>query len=105
MIAKYPYAEFSSDKLSLRDKLALARTLLANERTFLAYLRTALAIFIAGVSLIQFFDSITLEIVGWFFIQLGIITIYVGSRRFGKMAKICKLQVREQAKREEGKTG
>lgn len=37
--------------LVLRERLALQRTILANQSTFLAYLRTALYFFIAGLSL------------------------------------------------------
>lgn len=36
--------------LILRERLALQRTILANQTTFLAFLRTALYFFIAGLS-------------------------------------------------------
>ena len=37
--------------LILRERLALQRTILANQTTFLAFLRTAMYFFIAGLSL------------------------------------------------------
>ena len=38
------------------NKLAVARTILANERTLLAYFRSALGAFIGGAGLIKFFE-------------------------------------------------
>lgn len=67
------------------DKDALVRTTLANQRTFLAYLRTALTFFVAGVSFIQFFDSLIVEIVGWVFVPLGVATFVVGVWRYNKL--------------------
>ena len=43
------------DKLHPREKLGIARTVLANERTLLAIIRTALGSFIGGASLFKFF--------------------------------------------------
>ena len=37
--------------LILRERLALQRTILANQTTFLAFLRTAMYFFIAGLSI------------------------------------------------------
>ncbi len=67
-MASYRYPNYSKKNYILRDLLALDRTHLANERTFLAYIRTAITVFIAGISLIKFFDSFELEILGWTFI-------------------------------------
>ncbi len=39
--------------LTLRDRLALRRTALANERTLLAYARTALMLVASGVTLLK----------------------------------------------------
>ena len=41
--------------LILRERLALQRTILANQSTFLAFLRTALYFFIAGLTLKRLF--------------------------------------------------
>lgn len=51
--------------LVLRERLALQRTIMANQSTFLAYLRTSLYFFIAGLSLkslLNINDSIIIEI-------------------------------------------
>ncbi len=84
---KPPYSEISDSELSLRDKLAISRTVLANERTLLAYLRTAIAFFIAGASLIHFFKAPVLEIVGWIFLPLGILFVFIGIKRYRQMSK------------------
>jgi putative membrane protein len=81
-----PYSGLE-EELILRDHLAAGRTDLANERTLLAYVRTALAVFAAGVTLVHFFDSVWLEIVGWMFIPIGIVTLVVGIRRFQAMRR------------------
>ena len=62
--------------LILREKLALQRTVLANQSTFLAFLRTAMYFLIAGLSLknvLKIENSITIEIV--LFAVSGIIFI------------------------------
>lgn len=81
-MADIPYSQVPKDKLILRDLLAAERTVLANERTYLAYIRTSLAGFVAGVSLIKFFESVVLEVVGWIFIPLAIFAFIIGSRRY-----------------------
>ena len=62
----------------LRDQLAVERTVLANERTLLAFARTALALFVAGVSFLQFFPQSTLRVVGWAFVPIGVLVLLVG---------------------------
>jgi len=81
-----PYCRFPKEELILRDHLAIDRTVLANERTLLAYVRTALAIFVAGVSFIQFFDSILMAVLGWIFVPIGVFIFVVGFLRYKKMA-------------------
>lgn len=77
----------SSDDLILRDSLAADRTALANERTFLAYVRTALAVFAGGVTLVHFFDSGWLKLVGWTFVPAGATTLVFGLVRYLTMRK------------------
>jgi putative membrane protein len=80
-----PYMKFHQGDLSLRDELAVDRTMLANERTLLAYLRSAVALLIAGVSIVHFSQS------GWFLtfgiacLPIGIITGLVGVLRYRRM--------------------
>lgn len=73
------------EKLILRDYLAIDRTILANERTFLAYVRTALTLFVAGVSLVQFFNITLIQVIGWSLIPLGAITLIIGLTKNRKM--------------------
>jgi len=90
------YNLLAGENLSSRDKLAIARTVLANERTFLAYLRTALAFFIAGASLIKFFHKLIYGIFGWFFLLVGIVCVIIGFKQFKKMAKAAYPQKEEE---------
>jgi putative membrane protein len=47
----------SPDDCTIRDELALERTLLANERTFLAYIRTTLALWAGTAALVHLFSG------------------------------------------------
>ncbi|MBM3500885.1 MAG: DUF202 domain-containing protein [Armatimonadetes bacterium] len=66
----------------LRDHLAIDRTVLANERTFLAYIRTALTLLVVGASFIKFFDSMTLDVVGWAFMPAAVAVLGFGVWRY-----------------------
>ena len=80
--AMNPYGRFSQDELTLRDQLALDRTVVANERTLLAYLRTALALVVAGATLLHFLDSVFTELGGIFLILAGVSLLMVGASRY-----------------------
>jgi putative membrane protein len=54
---KSPYARFDTSDLTLRDALAVDRTVVANERTLLGYIRTTLALLAAGGSLLHFLSG------------------------------------------------
>jgi putative membrane protein len=75
--------EITSD-WSATDILASFRTTLANERTVLSYLRTSLTFFVAGVTFVHFFDIMIIEIIGWAFIPLGLITVVLGIYRYNR---------------------
>lgn len=79
------YSRFTTEELILRDYLAMDRTVLGNERTLLAYIRTALAFFVAGASLVHFFDPLAYQILGWMLIPLGIALSVVGIVRYRTM--------------------
>jgi putative membrane protein len=67
----------------IRDRLALARTELANERTFLAYVRTALSLLAGGAVLLHFFAAnIAITVSGWTLIVLGGLVLLFGLARF-----------------------
>lgn len=76
------------EELLLRDYLASERTMMSIDRTFLSYVRTSLTFFIAGMSLLKFFDTLFIHIVGWLFIPVGILTFILGVYRTLEMAHI-----------------
>ncbi len=84
MTAKHykKYAEEHKEPLQLRDYLAIDRTLLANERSLLAYMRTAITLFIAGISLIKFFDSVFVKALGEVFLAGTLLIFIQGVRRY-----------------------
>lgn len=73
--------EIINEELLLRDYLAADRTMLAVDRTFLSYIRTSLTLFVAGISLIKFFDTALIHSMGWLFIISGIATFIFGLKR------------------------
>ena len=95
-----PYARFLESDLTLRDYLAIDRTVLANERTFLSYVNTALALVVAGVSLIKFFTTGILSTVGALLIFGGVLVFGIGLRTFVRGHK--KYQVLLTKERQDG---
>lgn len=77
-----PYCSFCEEEMILRDYLALDRTVLANERTFLSYTRTAMALVIAGVTFIKFFDSLAMTITGLICVPIGLAVFAWGLYRY-----------------------
>lgn len=64
------------------NELDIERTLQATERTFLAYLRTSVNLFAVGVSLIKFFETLVLSIIGWFLVPISLIIFLVGFHHY-----------------------
>lgn len=81
------FKRFVEKELNLSDQLAAIRSILASERTFLAYQRTALATLAAGFTLIQFFQSTEMIIVGWLLIPISVFTLTIGFVRYRKTRK------------------
>lgn len=80
-----PYSGYSKKDLILRDVLAVDRTILSNERNLLAYIRTSLAVLVAGVTLIHFFEGFILQATGWVLIPAGVSIMAIGVRRYRKV--------------------
>ncbi len=80
-----PYDRFESERLILRDELAIDRTILANERTLLAYARTGLAMILAGVTFIHFSNAIWFTVFGAVSMVTGTILALWGGLRYRKM--------------------
>ena len=80
---------------TLRDDLALERTVLANERTLLAYIRTAVALLITGVSAMHLptidpepvFGVLFYLATGWVMIVASFLTVVIGWIRFRKVKR------------------
>jgi putative membrane protein len=68
--------------VSVNDVLSLERTAMANERTMLAYVRTSLAILVVGVTIIKFFASQGMIILGWGLLIAGVAVLTFGLMRF-----------------------
>ncbi len=83
-----PYAEIDADKFTLRDRLAIERTLMANERTALAYLRTSLTLLAIGVTFLHFAPgagmSYILHVLGVLFVTTGALVLTVGTSQFAR---------------------
>lgn len=77
-----PYSKFNGDNLTLRDELAIDRTLLANERTFLAYLRSGAALLIAGITFAQLGTTEIIVNAGIACLPVGAILTLFGTVRF-----------------------
>ena len=68
---------------SIRDKLALERTRLANEPTFLSYVRTSLSLIAGAAVLFQFFSATQSYLaVAWILAILGVVVLLIGVYRF-----------------------
>lgn len=84
------YNRFEPAEFQLRDELAIDRTRLANERTFLAYIRSALALLIAGATIIHFADNTWFLLTGIACLPLGIVFAAVGTQRFLRLHRALK---------------
>jgi len=90
----YPYTRFRSEDLTLRDELALDRTVLANERTLLGYVRTALGLLVVGLTFLHFLEKAVYHLAGFAFMAAAIILLIAGTFRFRRMQRQLR-QIRE----------
>ena len=73
---------------SVRDRLAVQRTILANERTILAYARTAIMLVASGATLLKLYGHETFSVIfGCTLILAGIGVAALGTTRFRKLAR------------------
>jgi len=79
------YQRFIGSRLNLREHLAAARSILANERTFLAYQRTALTQLAVAATFIRFFDHPVLTVLGWLLVPASVVTMALGLVRYRRM--------------------
>jgi len=74
-----PYEDYGPQEMTLRDHLAMDRTVLANQRTFLAWIRTALTLFLTGLSLVHFFEHVMVRGLGGALIFAGALVMFLGT--------------------------
>ena len=80
--------QHTGSQRDLREHLAAARSILANERTFLAYQRTALTEIAVAATFIRFFDHPALTFIGWALVPAALITITLGLLRYKRMRRL-----------------
>lgn len=64
--------------LILREKLALQRTMLANQTTFLAFLRTSMYFLVAGISINNLTTVKYGFFIEWIFIVIAVVLLLLG---------------------------
>ena len=74
--------------LILRERLALQRTVLANQSTFLAFLRTSMYFFVAGLSLESLLKIDNSFIIEWFLFISSFVIFCVGVFNYFKHKKM-----------------
>lgn len=73
--------------LILREKLALERTILANQTTFLAFLRTAMYFIVAGISINNLTTIKNGTIIEVIFISIAALLLFIGVFNYLKLKK------------------
>jgi putative membrane protein len=74
--------------LILRERLALQRTILANQSTFLAFLRTSMYFFVAGLSLESLLKIENSFIIEWFLFISSFVILCIGIFNYFKHKKL-----------------
>lgn len=64
--------------LILRERLALQRTVMANQSTFLAFLRTAMYFLVAGVSLHHLIEVKSGQLIEYSFMMISAFLLIIG---------------------------
>jgi putative membrane protein len=75
-------------ELILRERLALQRTILANQSTFLAFLRTSMYFFIAGLSLESLLKVANGFVIESSFFVISVLIFFIGLFNFFKHKKM-----------------
>lgn len=85
---KIDFYKDNKEDRTLRDYLALDRTILANERTFLAWFRTSVSMIALSIAVIKFnLSDMFIFSAGIVFLILGIAIGVVGSWRYYRIRK------------------
>jgi len=73
--------------LILREKLALQRTVMANQTTLLAFIRTAMYFLVAGISIHNLLDFRYSQYVQFTFIVIAIFLLLIGFANYKIQSK------------------
>lgn len=84
---KSAYSRFDGQQLTLRDELAVDRTVLANERTMLGYIRTSLGFLVLGLTFLHFLEELYYHLAGYAFMTVAVGVFFVGIARFLQMRR------------------
>ncbi len=91
------YRAYHDQPLTLRDQLALDRTVLANERTVLAYARTVILLVVSSISLFKLFpDSPFALWLGTALLPAAAVAGVVGGYRFLRLSRALRMSNRDQ---------
>ncbi len=89
------YRAYHDQPLTLRDQLALDRTVLANERTVLAYFRTVILLVVSSVSLLKLFPDNRFAItLGIALLPAAAVVGLTGGYRFVKLMRALRMSGR-----------
>jgi putative membrane protein len=81
------YSRFHRRQLTLRDELAVDRTVLANERTLLGYIRTALGFLVVGLTFLHFLQSVYAHAAGYALMAVAAVILLIGLARFWQIRR------------------
>lgn len=82
----------NTEKVILRDYLALERTTMANIRTVFSVIRTSIYLVLAGIAFISLDDFESLEWIGYVLFGISLLFIIIGLARFFELrSKLRKL--------------
>lgn len=74
-------------ELILRDKLAIDRTILANERTLLSYFRSFVVILSSGAAIVKIEMLEELASLGIFLVSIAPLMLFIGIMRYFHVRK------------------
>jgi putative membrane protein len=75
------------NELILRDKLALDRTILANQRTLLSYIKTGIFFISTAVGIFYLEKKQAFSLIEWALCLVGLLAIIIGLVVYLKMRK------------------
>ncbi len=75
------------DHEEMRTLFAEEQVLLSKERTILSFMRTGLAFIVVGLAIVNLFNNLPAQIVGWILVVIGFGEVFESFRRLYKYKK------------------